>query len=260
MFIIKLGGSVITEKSKQECFQQNVMDNLAEEINKADKEVILVHGAGSFGHILAKQYELNDGYKNYSQIKGFSITHAMVQKLNSLVLDSLHNHGVPAVSIAPHSTLRLNNHNLDKMNYKIFEDYLDKHFTPVTFGDVALDKKLGFSICSGDLLVKALAKYFKPEKVIFVLDEDGLYTSNPKTNENAEFIASIAPKKLRRLTTSLDDHADVTQGMKGKINTISELVKSGIDTVLLNGNKHERLYKTLIGEKTKITVVHGGKR
>ena len=260
MFIIKLGGSVITRKSKQECFRQNVMDNLAEEINKADKEVILVHGAGSFGHILAKQYELNGGYKNNSQIKGFSLTHAMVQKLDSLVLNSLHDHGVPAVSIAPHSILRLDNHNLDKMNYKIFEDYLDKHFTPVTFGDVALDKKLGFSICSGDLLVKALAEHFKPEKVIFVLDEDGLYTSNPKTDENAEFIDSITPEKLKRLTTSLDDHADVTQGMKGKINTISELAGSDIDTVLLNGNKHERLYKTLIGEKTKITIVHGDKR
>ena len=184
----------------------------------------------------------------------------MVQKLASLVLNSLHDHGVPAVSIAPHSILRLDNHNLDKMNYKIFEDYLYKHFTPVTFGDVALDKKLGFSICSGDLLVKALAEHFKPEKVIFVLDEDGLYTSNPKTDENAEFIESIEPEKLRRLATSLDDRADVTQGMKGKINTISELAGSDIDTVLLNGNKHERLYKTLIGEKTKITIVHGDKR
>ena len=92
MFIIKLGGSVITEKSKQEFFRQDVMDVLSKEIKKADKEVILGHGAGSFGHIVAKQYELYNGYKNDSQINGFSLTCATVQKLNSLVLDSLHDH------------------------------------------------------------------------------------------------------------------------------------------------------------------------
>jgi len=260
MFIIKLGGSVITEKSKQEFFRQDVMGVLSKEIKKAEKEVILVHGAGSFGHMVAKQYELNNGYKNDSQINGFSLTCAMVQKLNSLVLDSLHDHGVPAVSLAPHSTVKLDNHYFDEMNYKIFQDYLDKHFTPVTFGDVVLDKKLGFSICSGDLLVKALAKHFKPEEVIFVLDEDGLYTSNPKRDENAEFIDSITSEKLKRLTTSLDDHADVTQGMKGKIDTIGEIAGLGIDTVLLNGNKHERLYKTLIRGKTKRTIIPGDKK
>jgi len=260
MFIIKLGGSVITDKSKQEFFRQNIMDNLSKEIKKADKDIILVHGAGSFGHILAKKYELNEGFKYDKQIEGFSVTHAMVQKLNVLVLSSLHNHRVPAVSIAPHSILRLDDHILDVINYKIFKEYLDKSFTPVTFGDVVLDKKLGFSICSGDLLVKVLAEYFKPEKIIFVLDEDGLYTSNPKIDKNAEFIDSTTADKLKKLITSLDKHADVTQGMKGKIDTISEIAKLNIDTILLNGNKHERLYKALIGENIKGTIVHRDKR
>jgi isopentenyl phosphate kinase len=260
MFIIKLGGSVITKKSKKEYFEQNVMDFLSKFIKKANKEIILVHGAGSFGHILAKQYELNEGYKNDEQIKGFYTTHALVQKLNTLVLDSLHKYEVPAVSISPHSILNLDNHNLDKMNYRIFKDYLDKNFTPVTFGDVVLDKKLGFSICSGDLLVKVLAEKFEPEKVIFLLDEDGLYTSNPKTDKNAKFIYSSTPDKLKKLSTNLDNHADVTLGMKGKIKTINEIAALNIDTVLLNGNKYERLYKVLIGEKTKSTIVKGVKR
>ena len=260
MFIIKLGGSVITDKSKKECFQQDIMDNLSEEIKKADKDIILVHGAGSFGHILAKKYKLNAGYKYDKQIEGFSATHAMVQKLNTLVLESLQNHRVHAVSIAPHSILRLDNHILDEINYKVFKEYLNKSFTPVTFGDVVLDKKLGFSICSGDFLVKVLADHFKPEKIIFVLDEDGLYTSNPKMDENAEFIDSTTADKLKKLITSLDNHADVTMGMKGKIDTINEIAGLNIDTILLNGNKPERLYKALIGEKVKGTIVYGDNR
>ena len=59
MFIIKIGGSVITDKAKQNSFKKDVIDNLAKQISKSKKEIILVHGAGSYGHILAKKYNLN---------------------------------------------------------------------------------------------------------------------------------------------------------------------------------------------------------
>ena len=260
MIILKLGGSVITNKAKQCSFRQKVMDNLSKEIKKANKELILIHGAGSFGHILAKQYKLNEGYLREDQLKGFSITHATVQKLNSLVLKSLHDNNIPAISIPPHSILQLNNHKLAQIDYNIFKEYLDEHFVPVTFGDVVLDKKLGFSICSGDLLVMALAEYFKPDKVIFVIDEDGLYTANPKIDKNAKFIDSMTMKDLENLTTTADKHTDVTKGMEGKIDTIKNIARDGIDTILLNGNKHNRLYSVLVGEDTKCTIVYGGSK
>jgi len=259
MYIVKLGGSVITDKRKEQVFKQKIMNNLALEIKKAAVQLIIVHGAGSFGHILAEKYELNEGYKKYEQIKGFSLTHENVQTLNSLVLKSLHENDIPAVSISPHSVVKLDNHKLLKIDFKVFEEYLKKEFVPVTFGDVVLDKTLGFSICSGDLLVLALSGYFKPEKVVFVIDEDGLYTSNPKIDKKAELIESLDVRKLERLSTTLDKHADVTGGMGGKIKVIKEIAERGIDVVLLNGNKPDRLYKVLIGEKTVSTVVRGEK-
>ena len=73
-------------------------------------------------------------------------------------------------------------------------------------------------------------------------------------DKNAEFIDSITADKLKKLITSLDNHADVTMGMKGKIDTINEIAGLNIDTILLNGNKPERLYKALIGEKIKGTI------
>ena len=257
MIILKLGGSVITNKTKIQTFKKKLMDSLSESIKKSGKQMIIVHGAGSFGHILAKKYELNDGYKNSKQIKGFSETHKMVQSLNTLVLKSLLNFDIPAVSISPHSIIKLDNHKLAKMNFKLFEDYLERHFIPVTFGDVVLDKKLVFSICSGDLLVEALAKYFKPEKVIFAIDEDGLYTSNPKIDKKAKLIGKTTLKKTKELSTIIDKHPDVTGGMSGKINTIKSISKLGIETVLLNGNKPERLYKILVGKEAKSTIVVG---
>ena len=48
--------------------------------------------------------------------------------------------------------------------------------------------------------------------------------------------------------------------MSGKIATIKNISKLGIDTILLNGNKPGRLYKVLIGEDTKSTIVYGDKK
>jgi isopentenyl phosphate kinase len=257
MFIIKFGGSVITDKAKECCFKQKIVDRLASELKHANKEIILIHGAGSFGHILAKKYKLNDGFRQKKQVEGFALTQAMVQRLNNLVLASLHNHNLPAVSIPPHAVLSLSNHKLSQVDYSIFQKYLDLGFMPVSFGDVSLDKKLGFSICSGDLLVQLLAVKFKPEKVIFVFDEDGLYSTNPKDNRNATFIEQTTIKDLDKLTIQMNAHADVTQGMKGKLNTIKQIARVGVDTILLNGNIHNRLYDTLEGKKVKHTIIQG---
>lgn len=259
MIIIKLGGSVITDKTKECTFKTETMDKLAENIKKADKQIIIVHGAGSFGHILAKEYGLNQGYKRLEQIKGFSLTHEKVQTLNSLVLKSLQKNDIHAVSISPHSNIKLNNHKIQKMDYKIFEEYLEKNFTPVTFGDVVLDKTLGFSICSGDLLMQTLSKHFKPKKVVFVMDEDGIFNANPKIDKKAKLIQNTTVKELETLTTSADVHADVTGGMAGKIQTIKKIAKNGVETILVNGNKPDRLYKVLVGEKTISTTVYGEK-
>jgi isopentenyl phosphate kinase len=257
MFIIKFGGSVITEKAKDCCFKQDVMDDLAAQVKHAGKEMILVHGAGSFGHILAKQYDLNSGLKKKNQLQGFALTQAQVQRLNNLVLASLHNHGLAAVSIPPHAIITLRDHQVSRFDTSVFDRYLKQEFLPVTFGDVALDTTLGFSICSGDLLVELLAVHFKPEKVIFVMDEDGLYTTNPKTDPDARFIETATLKELRTLATTSNKHADVTRGMEGKVQSIQRIARAGIDTMLLNGNVHNRLYDTLKGKKTKYTQILG---
>lgn len=258
MIILKIGGSVITNKAQENTFKKGVMDRLSKEIKISGKKIIIVHGAGSFGHITAKKYRLQNGFQDTKQIKGFSLTHLSVQKLNSFVLESLYNHDISAISMPPHSILRLNNHLLKIFEFEIFNKYLEIGFCPVTFGDVVLDDTLGFSICSGDLLTLTLAQQFRPEKVIFVIDEDGLYTKNPKINSDAELINSITADELEKLTTDADSHDDVTKGMKGKIDTIKNISKFGVDTILLNGNKEDRLYNVLIGEDDTYTIVHGG--
>ena len=257
MFLIKLGGSVITEKTKEQpIFKKQITDHVAGVIQKAEADVVVVHGAGSFGHVLAKKYNLNMGCTSDLQRQGFAETHVLVQQLNSFVLQSFHENNLPVVSIPPHATVILNDHAVEQIDTDIFVRYKKNGFIPLTFGDVVLDTALGCSICSGDLLMQVLAQTFKPEAIIFLMDEDGLYTSNPKKDKTAAFIETIGIDELHTLTTKLDDHADVTKGMEGKLQTIAQIVYQGSTVILLNGNKPDRLYDVLQGRKTKGTIIH----
>lgn len=259
MFLIKLGGSVITDKATEGVFKPETVHQLAGELAAARKSCILVHGAGSFGHVLAKFHRLNDGLSFPSQTLGFSRTQASVQTLNCHILNALLHHNLPIISLPPHAILTLDDHRLKTMDYGKFETALANGFIPVTYGDVAFDDQLKGSVCSGDLLMRALAAHFKPEKVIFVMDEDGLYTANPKTHPDARFIDHITLQELPELSTELDTRADVTKGMQGKLETIASIASLGIDVILLNGNIKNRLHDTLVGRQTRQTLIEGAR-
>ncbi len=55
MMLIKLGGSVITDKSQYRRFDKDAVSRLCREIAESGKQAVVVHGAGSFGHIVAKR-------------------------------------------------------------------------------------------------------------------------------------------------------------------------------------------------------------
>ena len=257
MFLVKLGGSVITDKRKPGCFHQQVMNRLAKEIKDSHHQLILVHGAGSFGHVLAKEYQLNEGFRREKQLQGFALTHARVQHLNSLVLEALHHHGLPAVSLPPHAFLTLNDHAVTTVDINLVDRYLQQGFLPLMFGDVVLDDTLGFSICSGDVLMYVLAQHFKPEQAVFVIDEEGLYSANPKHDSSARLFRDATLNDLEKLSTTRDGHADVTEGMKGKINTIKLLAHLGVDTVVVNGTTPHRLLDVLRGKEPLCTRIPG---
>ena len=100
--ILKIGGSVITDKKGELAPRTEVINRLAEEIQKASlRNLILVHGGGSFGHPAAQKYGVKEGLKKDAQKVGFAETHHVMTVLNGLVMDSLVWHNIPALSVTP---------------------------------------------------------------------------------------------------------------------------------------------------------------
>ena len=86
---------MITNKEKPFTANLSEIERLTSEISKANvSPLVIVHGGGSFGHPVAKQYEIDEGYKDSSQVIGFAKTHQAMTKLNKLIVDSLINHNI----------------------------------------------------------------------------------------------------------------------------------------------------------------------
>ena len=179
MMLVKLGGSVITDKMAYRTLREDVLRRLAEEISSSEESVIVVHGAGSFGHVLAAQHQLQKGFRDEAQLLGAAQVMEDVRVLNLAVIAALRKAGVPSVSLPPSALACLSEGELSRLDVSVFRRYVDLGMVPVTFGDVALDDGRGFGICSGDQLMESLAKEFSPRRIIFCTDVDGVFDSDP---------------------------------------------------------------------------------
>jgi isopentenyl phosphate kinase len=259
--VLKIGGSVITDKNGALAARTEVINRLAEEIAKANaKNLIIVHGGGSFGHPTAQKYGIKEGLKDDAQKVGFAETHHVMTVLNGLVMDALVWHEVPAVSITPSSCMLTENGRIKLFDDTVSRMLLKMGFTPVLYGDATLDAKLGFTVLSGDQIVAHLARKLNASKIVLGVDVDGLCDADPKTDKNAKVYPHLTLQELKAFEGKLgrSTASDVTGGMLGKVTELIPAVEQGIPVAIVNAAKPNRVYRALIGEKVEGTIIEKG--
>jgi isopentenyl phosphate kinase len=249
MMIIKLGGSAVTDKRKEFTPRLAVIESVADQLLALEKQIILVHGGGSYGHPLAKEFELQNGFKNPSQIRGISQTRYSMTELNQLILSVLIRKGIAAVSIQPSACFICSNSRISRSFLDPITSLLFLSCMPVLYGDVVGDTEMGFCILSGDQIVSYLAQKLTPEKVIFGLEVDGLYTKDPKYDD-AQLVRDITFSDL--ISVSGEETGDVTKGMKGKLSEILQM--KGIEVNLINLTKEGMLLNAITGSVEGTTI------
>lgn len=279
MIILKLGGSILTNKnSKKAEVNYTNLNRIANEIknalinkgmdnfinnNSTDQGLVIIHGAGSYGHPPAKKYEIGNNFNNDEYPKkriGFSKTQICVKKLNTIICDVLVNHGLPCVSIQTSSFITTKNKRINNFNLDLIERYIDEGFIPVIYGDVVLDDELKVAVLSGDQILQYIAinlnlsSKSNKKEVILGTDVNGVYTKNPKKYDDAKHIPVL---------TSLDDideldsttNIDVTGGMIGKIKELLELAELGIESKIINANEDGTILDALNNKDIKGTRI-----
>ena len=259
LLLIKLGGSLITDKGKDFTAKPSVIFRLAKEIKLARKnfsgQIIVAHGSGSFGHSVAARYQTKLGIINKRSLIGLpQVADAAIQ-INRVVMKELLEVGLPAVSFSPASFIFAKNRRLKKMGTLSLFHSLSLGFLPVLYGDIIFDQEQGFCIFSSETILGVLAKkarvMFDEIKVIYCGNTDGVYDSSGIK------IPRITPKtymKLRKYITG-SEQTDVTGGMLHKVQESLTHTKNGVVTRIINGTRIGELKKAILGDESTGTVI-----
>jgi len=253
---LKLGGSVITDKSKPYTVRRANIVRLVREVKAAlDKEpalcLIVGNGGGSFPHQAAKKGELKGGIKDAWQIEHLVETHRSALELNKILLDEMVKQGVPAFSIKPSSIGVSKGGKITEMETKQVEHLFDMRMVPMVYGDVFIDIKQGCSIQSTENIFLYLGKKHDLDKIIIGTDVDGVLDGN------GNLINEINPSNYDEMISSIGgaETTDVTGGMRHKVESMFELAKVVKEIRIVNAAKEGIVQKALLGEPfgTKIT-------
>ncbi|WP_407375831.1 isopentenyl phosphate kinase [Methanobrevibacter sp.] len=265
MIILKIGGSILTNKDSTEsevdyASLKRIASEIKDALDESDKELIIVHGAGSFGHPPAKKYKIGEVFaeEEFPQKRiGFCEVQNAVKKLNMLICESFIDEGLPVIAIPASSFMTATNKRITEGNLDYFKKYLNKGFIPVVYGDVVLDTQLEICVISGDQIIQYLAVNLNADKVILGTDVDGVYNKNPKTHDDAIFFDRFS--SLKDLDTlEGTTNVDVTGGMVGKIKELLYLADLGIESKIINAEIENNIFKALNDEEVKGTVISRG--
>lgn len=249
---------MITDKGSLRTFREDACRRLASEVGAWPGPLAIVHGAGSFGHILAKKHRLHEGYRDDGQLKQVALVQRDVRELNVRVIETLIDSGVRAVSVPPAAVATFDGGAVREFDPSLMEKIIALGLTPVTFGDVVPDDSMRFSICSGDLLMLELARYLRPEMAVFCADVDGVFTGDPKEDPSAKLITRLGREALAHLSKGDSVNADVTGGMLGKLERMLDIAAHCEKCMILNGDVPGRLEGALRGDDVPSTTVVPG--
>ena len=248
MILIKLGGSIITNKEKPLSPKRKTIDILAKSLKKISEPIIIVHGGGSYGHYWSVKYDMHTKEKKYD-LRGVAIIKNSMIELNKIILDSLLKNKLSPYCLPPTDFMSGNKPVSKKV--KEIEKIAKSGMIPVTYGDALWFGQNKTFILSGDKIMTHIAKILKPRLTIFALNEDGVY-SDLKSKK------LIYELKGERPSIS-ENKMDVTGGMTRKIEEASKIAKMGMNVFFVNGNKPERIVKAVKNSKFEGTVFRGKK-
>ena len=251
IILIKIGGSLITDKQKPFTLRKQALEKICNEIHLAQKTgklLILGHGGGSFPHFPAKKYQTHLGIKDASSYKGIAEVADAAARLNRIVVQTLLKKGVNALSISPSSIFVSKNFVKDSLCTESVEQALQLGLLPVVYGDVILDREKGCTIYSTERVLGyiglVLQKHgYTIEKIIHCGQTNGVYDDNGNT------IPFINSKKIDALRHCLGGSGgvDVTGGMIHKVEESLELAKQGIPGLIIDGIEHGSLSQAIAG-------------
>ena len=252
---LKLGGSVLTDKTAPEAVDHALLKSTAASIAHVIKQrptlqLVIGHGGGSFGHHWAVTYRTDEGAHDRYGWHGVARVADAQGRLNRLVVAALLAAGVDAISVQPSASALAHARELHHWETATIERMLGAGLVPVVYGDVVLDTAQGAAIMSTETLFSYLAPRLQPQRIV-LLGEAGVFTADPRRDPHAQRIPLITSTNIDEVLGFLGGShgTDVTGGMATKVRDMWRVVQavSGLAVQLIGTDPHT-VQRALLGE------------
>ena len=250
---LKLGGALITDKTRPHQLRPETLERLAAEIAAAcaqnpEMRLLLGHGSGSFGHVPASYYGTRRGVRLPEEWRGFSEVWMEASSLNRLVIEALFNAGLRPIAIPPSAVAVTQAGQILNWNLTPLRAALVNGLLPVVYGDVLFDTERGGTILSTEDLFVYLAKELRPERVLVAGIEAGVWADFPS---RTQLIPEITSDNYPELASALGGSAytDVTGGMASKVEQLLALAHAvpGLEALIFSGEISGAVRQALAG-------------
>lgn len=262
LIFIKLGGSLITDKTQPYTPRLDVLKRLAAEIKAAqqaapDVDIVLGHGSGSFGHTAAKKHGTRQGVSSADGWRGFCEVWWQASQLNRYVMQSLTEAGVAALALAPVSAVTARDGRVARWDLAPLKAALSAGLIPVVYGDVIFDEVRGGTILSTEDLFEYLAVQLEPQRILLAGLEEAVWADYPAKTQRIE---AITPASFEALRASVGGShgADVTGGMESKVRQMLDLVQKipGLQAQIFSAETPGNL-EHILGGISSGTIIRG---
>ncbi len=257
--LIKLGGSLITDKRAVESPRAATLQRLAREVADASLaspgSLVLGHGSGSFGHAEAVRWGLTGAALRDAPAEAVASVHAAAERLHALVSAALRDAGAHPMSFAPSSVLVADERGFGTWNADPVLAALAARALPVVYGDVVLGRSGGARICSTEDALLSLARSLQTAGRRIVRAAWLGVTDGVLDDSGARVARIVYGAKGQGGSAGPATGADVTGGMAHRVARALELAAMGVPSWIGDGREPDVVRAVLAGEASGGTWV-----
>jgi isopentenyl phosphate kinase len=251
MLFLKLGGSLITDKSQPYTARKDVLTRLGKEIASALQEapqlqILLGHGSGSFGHFVADRYQTQAGADTLAEWRGFAEVWRAANLLNRLVVDAMIEVELPVISLPPSASAISNSGEINHLAVEPIHRCFQAGLLPVIQGDTAFDRAQGSTILSTESLFAFLAPLLKPTRILLAGHEKGVYEDYPSQER---VVPLITAETFHQFNLRPSEKVDVTGGMVDKVEQALQICAQlpDLEVHIFSGEEAGNVHDALLG-------------
>ncbi len=262
LVFLKLGGSLITDKTRPYTLRQDKLAELATQIAAArtGMQLVLGHGSGSFGHFAVKEHlqprpklsrpgsgepGADDRYW-----RGFAEVWFRASQLDRYVIDALRAAGVPALALPASALVSALDGSILSWDLTSLRAALEAQLVPVIYGDVVFDTSSGGSVLSTEQLMHYLAHRLPPQRILLAGLEEAVWADYPARRRRVE---RLTPGTYKAIQSKVEgSHGpDVTGGMRSKVELMLRLVEQlpRVTVQIFSGETPGNVERALRGEQ-----------